>query len=385
MHRIILVFASPDLAVENVAGLPVIARAAHLAQAEVRNFADKPSILLAVRGGWSDDSWSRQELSRLAPGLAGHVLDLDAVEPMPGDLWLAGEWMLQASHVSEACKSFGTNTLPAGVGHHPDVIRSFHAAQSVEMMAGHFRQESRNILKSSVKATDGIVSRYVNRPISTRISGLLLQHRNVRPIHATLAAALTAVIMFACLVSGSSALLILGAVLFQVASMLDGVDGEIARATVRSSARGASLDSITDGATNLGFLIGLGIGLHKLGDSSAIAIGSFGFACLGAGLCLLGLHAVSSGQAVNFDALKHVVRRYPAPLSDWLIWITMRDFLALFSAIMVSFGYGSLFLRLFAFGAAIWLVVTIGFICATRFGFGRPLNGSHRNHAQDET
>lgn len=385
MRRIILVFASPDLAAVNIAGLPAIARAAYLAQTEAHSLEDKPAILLAVRGGRVDDNWSRQELARLAPGMERNVRDPDAVEPMLGDLWLAGEWMLQACRVSEAYKSFGSSTLPDGVAHQPEVIRAFHAAQSIEMMAGHLRQEGRNILKASVKATDGIVSRYVNRPISTRISGLLLRDRRVRPIHATMAAALTGIMMLACLVSGSSMLLIVGAILFQAASMLDGVDGEIARATVRSSARGASLDSITDGATNLGFLIGLGIGLHKLGDASAIAMGIFGFACLGAGLCLLGLHAISSGQAVNFDALKHVVRRYPAPLSDWLIWITMRDFLALFSVIIVSFGYGGLFLRLFAVGSAIWLAVTIGFICVTRLRLGELQNGSRRNSARDDT
>src|SRR3546814_17419070 len=81
-----------------------------------------------------------------------------------------------------------------------------------------------------------------------------------------------------------------------------------------------SLDSLIDALTNLGFLIGLGVKLHLLGFGQALMLGLVGFALLGTGLAVLGWHAVKAGRPVNFDALKHVVKRYQSPLADWIVW-----------------------------------------------------------------
>jgi CDP-L-myo-inositol myo-inositolphosphotransferase len=62
-------------------------------------------------------------------------------------------------------------------------------------------------------------------------------------------------------------------VLFQLASIAEGIDGEIARATHRTSARGASLDSVTDGFTNCGFLLGAGVNLVMRGRAAEGAFG----------------------------------------------------------------------------------------------------------------
>jgi len=50
---------------------------------------------------------------------------------------------------------------------------------------------------------------------------------------------------------------LIGALLFQAASMFDGVDGEIARATYRTSRSGAALDSAIDAATNFAAMLGI--------------------------------------------------------------------------------------------------------------------------------
>jgi CDP-L-myo-inositol myo-inositolphosphotransferase len=185
--------------------------------------------------------------------------------------------------------------------------------------------------------------------------------------------------MFGCLASGTSAGLMTGAILFQVASVIDGIDGEIARATFRESRLGATLDSLTDAATNLAFLLGLGLSLTQQGAGNALALGLAGFACMGTGLALLGGHAAISGRAVDFDALKHVVRRRHSFLGDWLIWLTMRDFLALASAVMVLLGFGYAFLKLFALGSLIWVLAAIVFVVSDSFGFRRKQNQKARS------
>src|SRR3546814_20125528 len=103
--------------------------------------------------------------------------------------------------------------------------------------------------------------------------------------------------------------------------MLDGVDGEIARAAQRTSKIGASLDSLTDAVTNLGFLAGLGIGLAQQGDGPVLSYAVAGFACFGVGLIALGVQALATGKTVTFDALKHVIRRRDQPPSNWVSWV----------------------------------------------------------------
>ena len=54
-----------------------------------------------------------------------------------------------------------------------------------------------------------------------------------------------------------------GGVLFHVASVLDGVDGELARLTFRASRRGQWLDTIADDASNLVYFAGLTVGVWR--------------------------------------------------------------------------------------------------------------------------
>ena len=116
------------------------------------------------------------------------------------------------------------------------------------------RRARRLIVAHAVKgAGDGLVSRVLNRRISVRVSALLVER--LSPWAATwltfglgiLAGALNAV-------SPAAA-----AVLYQVSSILDGVDGEIARATLRSSPLGAWVDSVLDRYVDVAYLVALAL------------------------------------------------------------------------------------------------------------------------------
>ncbi len=110
----------------------------------------------------------------------------------------------------------------------------------------------RLLVARAVKGTgDGIISRLINRKISTRISALVANR--LTPWGATwltfgigvLAGALNAV-------SPAAA-----AVLYQVSSILDGVDGEIARASLRTSPFGGWVDSVLDRYVDIVYLTSL--------------------------------------------------------------------------------------------------------------------------------
>ncbi|ASJ00321.1 CDP-alcohol phosphatidyltransferase [Thermococcus gorgonarius] len=97
------------------------------------------------------------------------------------------------------------------------------------------------LVKTAVKGTgDGFVSRYLNRKISTEISALLVD--KVTPNQMT--AFTFALGIFSALLTLVS--LPLAGILYQLSSILDGVDGELARAQLRTSRLGGYIDSILD-------------------------------------------------------------------------------------------------------------------------------------------
>lgn len=152
--------------------------------------------------------------------------------------------------------------------------------------------------------TTGIVARHLNKRLSLPIS-LLLSRRRVRPNTITcfnmLVGALSGV--FASL--GSSAGISWGAVFFQFASVLDGVDGEVAKLNGTESPFGQWLDTISDCMTYFVFLIGLTWGLYRhLGDSSILIIGTLALASSLLFLCLMLIYLKknsNSGSLIAFE------------------------------------------------------------------------------------
>lgn len=230
------------------------------------------------------------------------------------------------------------------------------------------RDASRSFLRATGKKEDGIVSRYLNRPVSRSISALLLKHPGVRPLHATAGTALLALLMLAAMIMGGSDGAIAGALLFHAASVFDGVDGEIARATYRTSAKGARLDSLIDAATNLAFLGGLSFNLAMRGQGEAALAGLAGILILALGLWQIGSRSQSLGQPINFEAVKvHLRRGRPnSLLTNLIIWLTMRDFIAAACATAVVFGHAAETLYIFLFCASGWLISISLILARTR-------------------
>ncbi len=94
------------------------------------------------------------------------------------------------------------------------------------------------------KDTDGFISKYLNRKISLRITNYILRHSaNVKPIHMTIISTLIGYLVFPFYIFGYY---FLGGIFVQTTSILDGVDGELARALNLTSEKGAFLDSFLD-------------------------------------------------------------------------------------------------------------------------------------------
>jgi len=118
-------------------------------------------------------------------------------------------------------------------------------------------RKAENILSVNLKKTsDGPVSRHLNRPISILISKYLLKKR-ITPNQITFFAFMLSVIgAFFFFLEGYTNLLI-GGILAQISSIIDGCDGEIARLKFQTSEFGGWYDAVLDRYADAFLLFGL--------------------------------------------------------------------------------------------------------------------------------
>ncbi|MEA2550841.1 MAG: 1L-myo-inositol 1-phosphate cytidylyltransferase / CDP-L-myo-inositol myo-inositolphosphotransferase [Actinomycetota bacterium] len=127
----------------------------------------------------------------------------------------------------------------------------------------------RTLRRSLVKNEDGPVSRYLNRPVSTRLS-MILSSLRPNPDLLSYLALLLGVLAAWLLAVGNG---VAGGALVLVGSILDGMDGEAARLQIRGSASGALLDGVLDRAADAAILTGLAIWAARNGTSAGLTIG----------------------------------------------------------------------------------------------------------------
>jgi CDP-L-myo-inositol myo-inositolphosphotransferase len=130
----------------------------------------------------------------------------------------------------------------------------------------------RRLRRSLSKPNDGPVSRALNRPISSRISMALSPFRP-SPDLVSLVATLIGVVAAVLLGLGYG---IAGGIATQATSVIDGVDGELARLQLRSRPLGALLDGVLDRVVDSAVLAGLAVWAaresHPTGAVVALAV-----------------------------------------------------------------------------------------------------------------
>jgi len=136
--------------------------------------------------------------------------------------------------------------------------------------------------------TEGPVSRYINRKISGRITGFIVRHRlPLTPNRMSLIAFATALVAAASIVRGE---LLVGGLLIQLSSILDGVDGELARTLKLASRRGAFLDTMLDRYADIAVLASI---VYYLVNTSVNAeiVALIGFAAVTGDIMVSYIHA----------------------------------------------------------------------------------------------
>ncbi|MBI2609541.1 MAG: NTP transferase domain-containing protein [Deltaproteobacteria bacterium] len=130
------------------------------------------------------------------------------------------------------------------------------------------------LLKWCRKPTDGIISKNLNRPISLWISRLL-SYLPITPLYVSLCGLVVGLFSCACALSGD---FLKAFFFFQLASVLDGCDGEVAKLKFEQSEKGAWVDTLSDNVVYVLFVLSFGIGLSSYYHSSYyLFLSSIGF------------------------------------------------------------------------------------------------------------
>jgi len=232
-------------------------------------------------------------------------------------------------------------------------------------------------LRGSGKSQDGFVSRYLNRPISREVTRLLLRFPTT-PNAWTLFIFPIPVIASLILLHGSYWSFLWGLVLFQVFSVLDGCDGELARAKFLESERGRQLDDLFDILSNILLVVGLGFGLSRPTNLGGRAVWLYVVEGLIAGV-LIGVNEFylatrkPSKDEAELESLggalyprhREMVERsgmlfFGEKFASWLIQLTKRDVAVLFFVFLAAIGQPALILHL------LFTVTTASLILAWR-------------------
>ncbi|MCH6571110.1 MAG: NTP transferase domain-containing protein [Thaumarchaeota archaeon] len=125
------------------------------------------------------------------------------------------------------------------------------------------------------KDTDGPVSKILNRPISLRISKLLLK-TGITPNQISVLSFVIGLAGASFFFIGEYFYLILGGIIVHIHSIVDGCDGEVARLKLRQTKYGGWLDSVLDRYVDAAIILGLIYGYWSItGDITIWIIGFF--------------------------------------------------------------------------------------------------------------
>src|SRR5450432_326976 len=117
----------------------------------------------------------------------------------------------------------------------------------------------------------GLVARVINKKISFRLTRYLLVHLPFTPNMITLFAGLVGLYGATLIAMGDYQHILMGFLLAQAQSILDGCDGELARVRFQQTSIGEWLDTIVDDVLNIALVLAVGVALWRQG----VAIGDF--------------------------------------------------------------------------------------------------------------
>jgi len=310
---------------------------------------DEPLMILKAHAVWDRISLD----SYLAAAGSGEEILEDWGGVLPARQWpaiIAG-W-LQEAPANTAASSRAL--LPYLLGPGPGALKE----AEVRLVAAQ---------AAATAKSDGFVARMVDRRLSRLLSPTLAR-LGVKPNLITVLGTLIGLAGAWLLAQAGYGAHLLGAALFLLVVILDGVDGEVARLTLQETNFGHYLDVVTDNLVHVAVFVGLALGLSRATHSVSHLYALLGLLG-GFGLCALVVYRVllkTSPLGPEFQARS----------TRWLSWLVNRDFayLVFLLAVMdrLAFFLWGAMIGSYVFALSLWLL--------WRFSFRKQLAKSPVSH-----
>lgn len=206
--------------------------------------------------------------------------------------------------------------------------------------------------KKSILA-DGVVAYYLGEPLSSPLTRLLLPTR----IRANAVTGLAMVIGLLGGIFAATGHFVTGFGLYFLGSILDSVDGRIARMRLESSRVGEWLDTLADDGSTLAITLGVTVGLYSQGGSLLIlVIGLLATLCYASANSVVYIHLAQTEGPIDTARFSWWFMKTPAceagdnGVLGYLRYLVRRDFQTLFLFILALLGL--------TWAAFSWFVVT---------------------------
>jgi len=161
-------------------------------------------------------------------------------------------------------------------------------------------QEAQRILCRRIgKESDGFISRRVNRPISLIFTRYLVK-TNLTPNSISLLSFALCVVAGMFFMGGSYFLTVIGGIITQLASILDGCDGEVARLKFKVSEYGGWFDALLDRYADAFVILGMVLGILK--SKGGISPWIWGFVAISGSF-------TNSYSAAKYDLIRKFKKR----------------------------------------------------------------------------
>jgi choline kinase/phosphatidylglycerophosphate synthase len=218
------------------------------------------------------------------------------------------------------------------------------------------------LINACRKPTDGVISRNINRPISLFISRLLVK-TGLSANHVTGLTTLVGILSGVFVARGDYLNALIGAFLFNLASILDGCDGEISKLKLTDSKLGQWLDTLSDNTTYLCFFVGVVVGVAGQGSPHIFISGGLALFGLLMSLAVMFFYLIrntKSGSllAVQKDFQTSTNGRFLKRFFRSIQFMVKRDFFALLFLVLAAFNQLEAILWIIVVGAnLVWMVL----------------------------
>lgn len=238
----------------------------HEAIEQLAREVDRPFTLIRANRVFAVDTLNKlRENTGLAPLIVGVAAGATGDAVRDCGLYLAERRVLEAARKEKAAAAplEAALTRMASDGSRAKV--DLHEHRVVAVRSKSDRRAANDMLMASLtKPHDGVVSKKLNRRVSTFITRRVMDFDVFTPNLFTVIALAVGLASAMMVATGEYMWIAFGGILYQLSSILDGNDGEIARLKFQGSNFGGWFDTVSDDITNLSFVLGLGIGVTKM-------------------------------------------------------------------------------------------------------------------------